>query len=120
MIKEIAMEIINLPNGEKLVTDWNLNDVEEVIKRFCGEEFATGVVSVIKDLQGQADYETLKFNSDMEAYEWENEDLRTTLVDIENLIQQYENKLESGQEKFSRQRIFKLFNEIHKEVEKVI
>ena len=114
------MELINLPNGEKLVTDWNLNDVEEVVKKLCGDEFATGLLSVINDLQNQADYEKLKFNSDFSAYEAENEELRTALCDIESLLQQYEYGLEEDKEPFSRKRIYKLFEEIHKEVGNII
>lgn len=114
------MELINLPNGEKLVTNWNLNDIEEVVQKFCGDEFTTGLLSVINDLQSQSDYNKLKFNSDFEAYEWENGELREALCDIEQLLQQYKHGLEKGKEPFSRKRVYKLFEEIRKEVENVI
>ena len=78
------------------------------------------LMEYINDLKGQADYETLKFNSDMEAYEAENEDFRTVLCDIESLLQQYEYGLERGSEAFSRKRVFRLFEEIHRLIGEVI
>ena len=95
-------------------------DIKNVVADFCGEEFATALMEHIGDLRGQADYETLKFNSDMEAYEAENETLRRTLQDIESLLQQYEYGLEKGRDKFSRKRVFELFKEIHELIGEVI
>lgn len=111
--------VINLPRGEKYLTDFNSRDIYDVCFDFCGEDFAAGVLEVIEDLQGAADYETLKFNSDMEAYEAENEDFRNTLQEIESLLQQYEYKIEHGQ-RFTRADVFKLFDEIHKLIGDVI
>ena len=116
------MQVITLPNNEKFVMDFEDGDrdIENVVADFCGEEFAKLVMDNIHELEGMADYETLKFNSDMEAYEAENETFRTTLQDIESLLQQYEYKLERGSEAFSRKRVFKLFEEIHKLIGDVI
>ena len=116
------MQVITLPNNEKFVIDDydNNRDIENVIADFCGEDFARLVMDNIHELEGMADYETLKFNSDMEAYEAENETFRTTLQDIESLLQQYEYKLERGDEAFSRKRVFKLFEEIHRLIGEVI
>ena len=111
--------VINLPRGEKFLTDFNTMDIYNVCFDFCGEDFAAGVLEAIEELQDQADYETLKFNSDMEAYETENEDFRNTLQEIESLLQQYEYKIERGQ-RFTRADVFKLFNEIHKLIGDVI
>ena len=116
------MQVITLPNNERFIIDFDDGDrdIENVVADFCGEEFATELMDYINDLKGQADYETLKFNSDMEAYEAENEDFRTTLQDIESLLQQYEYGLERGSEAFSRKRVFKLFDEIHRLIGEVI
>ena len=116
------MRVITLPNNEKFVIDDydNNRDIENVIADFCGEDFARLVMDNIYELEGMADYETLKFNSDMGVYEAENETFRTTLQDIESLLQQYEYKLERGSEAFSRKRVFKLFEEIHKLIGEVI
>ncbi len=111
--------VINLPRGEKYLTDFNSRDIYDVCCDFCGEDFAAGVLETIEDLQDAADYEKLKFNSDMGAYEAENETFRNTLQEIESLLQQYENKVERGQ-RFTRVDVFKLFDEIHKLIGDVI
>ena len=111
--------VINLPRGEKYITDFNSEDIYRICCDFCGEDFAAGVAETIEDLQDAADYETLKFNSDMGAYEAENETLRNTLQEIESLLQQYKNKVERGQ-RFTRVDVFKLFDEIHKLIGDVI
>ena len=115
----LKYSVINLPRGEKFLTDFNTMDIYNVCFDFCGEDFAAGVLEAIEEMQDQADYETLKFNSDMEAYEAENEDFRTVLCDIESLLQQYEYKIEHRQ-RFTRADVFKLFNEIHKLIGDVI
>ena len=116
------MQVITLPNNEKFVIDDydNNRDIENVIADFCGEDFARLVMDNIHELECMADYETQKFNSDMGVYEAENETFRTTLQDIESLLQQYEYGLERGSEAFSRKRVFKLFEEIHKLIGDVI
>ena len=95
------MEVVNLPRGEKFITAWETCDIVNVVSDFCGEEFAAGVERVIDDLHDAADYETLKFNSDMDAYEAENEDFRNTLQEIESLLQQYEYKIKRGEKRFT-------------------
>ena len=115
----VKPRVINLPRGEKYLTDFNSRDIYDVCCDFCGEDFAAGVAETIEDLQDAADYETLKFNSDMGVYESENETFRNTLQEIESLLQQYENKVERGQ-RFTRVDVFKLFNEIHKLIGDVI
>ena len=114
------MEVVNLPRGEKYITDFNINDIVAVVSDFCGEEFAAGVERTINELQDQADYETLKFNSDFEVYEVENETFRDTLMQIESLLQQYEYKIERGEKRFTRADVWKLFDEIHKLIGDVI
>ena len=116
------MQVITLPDNEKFIIEFEDGDrdIENVVADFCGEEFATALMEHIGDLKGQADYETLKFNSDMDVYEAENETFRTTLQDIESLLQQYEYGLERDKEPFSRKRVFKLFEEIHKLIGDVI
>ena len=113
------MHVITLQNNEKFIIGSD-RDIENVVVDFCGEEFATELMDYINDLKYQADYETLKFNSDMGVYEAENEDFRTALQDIESLLQQYECGLEEGSEAFSRKRVFKLFDEIHRLIGEVI
>ena len=85
--------VIDLPRGEKYITDFNSEDIYRICCDFCGEDFAAGVAETIEDLQDQADYTKLKFNSDFEAYEGENETFRNTLQEIERLLQQDENKV---------------------------
>ena len=114
------MQVVELPRGEKFITDWNDNDIENVVADFCGEEFARGLMECIRDLEDAADYETLKFNSDFEAYEAENETFRTTLQEIESLLQQYEYKIERGEKRFTRADVWKLFEEIHGLISEVI
>lgn len=116
------MQVITLPNNEKFVIDDydNNRDIENVIADFCGEEFAKLVMDNIHELECMADYETQKFNSDMGAYEAENETLRRTLQDIESLLKQYEDKFDDGRDKFSRKRVFELFKEIHELIDEVI
>ena len=113
------IEHITLPGGEIYLTDFNTRDICDVVSDFCGEDFAAGVQRKIEELQDAADYEMLKFNSDFEAYEAENETFRDTLQEIESLLQQYEYKIERGQ-RFTRTDVFKLFNEIHKLIGDVI
>ena len=113
------MQVITLPNNEKFIIGSD-RDIENVVVDFCGEEFATELMKYINDLKDQADYETLKFNSDMGVYEAENETFRTVLQDIESLLQQYEYGLERDKEPFSRKRVFKLFEEIHRLIGEVI
>lgn len=114
------MEVVNLPRGEKFITAWETCDIVNVVSDFCGEEFAAGVERVIDDLHDAADYETLKFNSDMDAYEAENEDFRNTLQEIESLLQQYKLKIEHNEKRFIRADVWKLFDEIHKLIGEVV
>ena len=64
------MQVITLKNNEKFIIGSD-RDIENVVVDFCGEEFATELMDYINDLKDQADYETLKFNSDMGVYEGE-------------------------------------------------
>ena len=116
------IRVITLPDNEKFIIDFENNDrdIENVVADFCGEEFATELMNYIDGLKDKADYEELKFNSNMGAYEAENENFRTALCDIDSLLQQYEYKLERGSEAFSRKRVFKLFEEIHRLIGEVI
>ena len=116
------IRVITLPDKEKFIIDFENGDrdIENVVADFCGEEFATELMNYIDGLKDRADYEELKFNSDMEAYEGENESFRTALCDIDSLLEQYEYKLERGSEAFSRKRVFKLFEEIHRLIGEVI
>ena len=57
------MQVITLKNNEKFIIGSD-RDIENVVD-FCGEEFATPLMEHIGDLKGQADYETLKFNMDL-------------------------------------------------------
>lgn len=99
----VKHRVIDLPRGEKYITDFNSEDIYRVCCDFCGEDFAAGVAETIEDLQDRADYETF----------------RNTLQEIESLLQQYENKVERGQ-RFTRVDVFKLFDEIHKLIGDVI
>ena len=116
------IRVITLPDKEKFIIDFENDDrdIENVVADFCGEDFATELMNYIDGLKDKADYEELKFNSDMGVYEAENESFRTVLQDIESLLQQYEYKLERGSEAFSRKRVFKLFDEIHRLIGEVI
>ena len=58
------MQVITLQNNEKFIIGSD-RDIENVVVDFCGEEFATALMEHIGDLKGQADYETLKFNMDL-------------------------------------------------------
>ena len=89
------MQVITLPNNEKFVIDDydNNRDIENVIADFCGEDFARLVMDNIHELECMADYEELKFNSDMGAYEGENEDFRGKLQDIDMLLKQFESNV---------------------------
>ena len=113
------MRAITLPDNEKFIIGSD-RDIENVVADFCGEDFATELMEYINDLKGQADYDTQRFNSDMDAYEAENETFRTVLQDIESLLQQYEYGLERDKEPFSRKRVFKVFEEIHRLIGEVI
>ena len=117
----LTMHVITLPNNEKFIigSDRDIENVVVVVD-FCGEEFATELMDYINDLKDRADYETLKFNSDVGVYEAENETFRTVLQDIESLLQQYEYGLERYKEPFSRKRVFKLFEEMHRLIGEVI
>ena len=96
------MRVITLQNNEKFIIGSD-RDIENVVD-FCGEEFATELMDYINDLKDRADYETF----------------RTVLQDIESLLQQYEYGLERDKEPFSRKRVFKLFEEIHRLIGEVI
>ena len=102
------------------VSDRDLNNILDVISRYCNDDLARILSNYIKELRDIADYETLKFNSDFEAYEAENEDFRNTLNEIESILQQYEYKVERGEEKFSRKRVFAIFGDIHELIDEVI
>ena len=96
------MRVITLQNNEKFIIGSD-RDIENVVD-FCGEEFATELMDYINDLKDRVDYETF----------------RTVLQDIESLLQQYEYGLERDKEPFSRKRVFKLFEEIHRLIGEVI
>lgn len=114
--------LYEMPDGRKELINFDTDNdyVIDLVKRYCGDNFATMLSGYIKSLQDKADYETLKFNSDFEAYEAENEEFRDALNEIESLLQQYEYGLERGSEKFSRKRIESLFSDIHMTIEGVI
>ena len=113
------MRAITLPNNEKFIIGSD-RDIENVVADFCGEEFATELMDYINDLKGQADYETLKFNSDMGAYEAENEDFRTALQDIDMLLKQFESNVFDCGKKLVRSEVVNLFNDIHRLIGEVI
>lgn len=95
------------------VSDRDLNSILDIISRYCCDDLAQILSKYIKQLRDSADYETLKFNSDFAVCEAENEDFRDTLNEIDSTLKDYEYKLERGEEKFSRKRVFKIFDDIH-------
>lgn len=113
----MSYTMYELPNGKKelinFTSDSGISNALDIVSCYCGNDIAKGLNTCINDLKNRADYEMLKFNSDFEAYEAENEVFTDALNEIESILQQYEYKLDDGQEKFSRKRILKLFNEIH-------
>lgn len=114
-------DVVTLPRGEKYIMfNWSNDEVFNIVSDFCGDEFARGLYECMNDLECCADYEKLKFNSDMEAYEVENETFRSTLQEIESLLQQYECKIERGEKRFTRADVWKLFDEIHDLINEVV
>ena len=116
------IRVITLPDNEKFIIDFENGDrdIENVVADFCGEEFATELMNYIDGLKDKADYEELKFNSDMGAYEAENEDFRGTLQDTDMLLKQYEHNVIERDKKIVRTELIKFFNDIHRLIGEVI
>ena len=113
----MSYTMYELLNGKKELIDFTsdsgISSALDIVSCYCGDDIARGLTTCIDDLKNRADYEMLKFNTDFDVYEVENETFRDALNEIESILQQYEYKLDNDQEKFSRKRILKLFNEIH-------
>lgn len=110
---------ITLKNGAVVTIGFHENEIPEileVVRDFCGFEFWRYANEKIAEM---TDYETMRFNSDFDAYEEENEQFRNTLQEIESLLQQYEDKLDHGG-RVSRKAVERLFEQIHDQIKEVI
>lgn len=104
--------LYEMPDGKKElinVDDVNIDIIIDLVRRYVNDEIGIMLKNYIDSLS----YEGLKFNSDFEVYEAENESFRDALNEIDSILQQYEDKLERGDEKFSRKRALSLFEDIH-------
>ena len=99
---------------------FNDDSIIEQIEKYMGHDFSEYIRNIFEDTEKTNYLEKLKFDSDFEAYEAENECFRNTLNELLSIVKQYKRDVESKKEPFSRKRVFKLLEIICDLIENVI
>ena len=99
---------------------FNDDSIIEQIEKYIGHDFSEYVRGIFEDTERTNYLEKLKFDSDFEVYEAENECFRDTLNEILSIVQQYQYGVEHKNEPFSRKRVFQLLENICDLIEGVI
>ena len=111
-------EYVNI-NGKNVLI-FNNNCIVEEIEKHMGHDFSEFIRDKIDSVEESKYLEELKFNSDFEAYEAENESFRDTLNEILSIVQQYQYNVEHKNEPFSRKKVFPLLEKICDLVNEVV
>lgn len=111
-------EYVNI-NGKRVLI-FNNNCIVEEIEKHMGHDFSEYVRNILDNAEESNKLAELKFNSDFEVYEAENECFRDTLNELLEIVRQYECDVESKKEPFSRKRVFKLLENVCDLIESVI
>ena len=97
-------EYVNI-NGKNVLT-FNNNCIIEEIEKHMGHDFSVFIRNILDNAEESDRLVELKFNSDFEVYESENECFRDTLNEISSIIQQYQYNVKNKKEPFSRKKVF--------------
>lgn len=110
--------IYEMPDGRKELINFDTDNdmIIDIVRHYCGDDFATGLSGYINSLRTRADYETLRFESDMEVCEEENQKLSRALKEIDSNLRDYEYRLERG----TYNPIYELFDDIHELIDEVV
>ena len=111
-------EYVNI-NGKNVLI-FNDDSIIEQIEKHMGHDFSEYIRNIFEDTERTNYIEKLKFDSDFEAYEAENESFRDTLNEISSIVQQYQYNVEHKNEPFSRKKVFQLLENICDLIEGVI
>ena len=111
-------DFVNI-NG-KNVYIFNDDSIVEQIEKYMGYDFSEFIRDKIDSVEESKYLEELKFNSDFEVYEAENESFRDTLNEILSIVQQYQYNVENKNEPFSRKKVFPLLEKLCDLVNEVV
>lgn len=111
-------EYVNI-NGKNVLI-FNNNCIVEEIEKHMGHDFSAFIRNILDNAEESNRLAELKFNSDFEVYEAENESFRDTLNEISSIVQQYQYNVEHKNEPFSRKKVFPLLEKICDLVNEVV
>lgn len=116
---------ITLPDGTYF--DFNRNDTASIVRdltdtarKYINDEYADYLQKLLKYALNDQALKEKQFNSDYEFIESENEDLRTTLDEIESVLQQYETKVFDAKKKLMRKDLDAMLKAVHGLINEVI
>lgn len=92
-------------------------DMFEILRDKVGSDFASFVQ---RNLEDKAYRQKLEFESDFDCLERSNDGLRSVLCDVQEEIQSYLDDLDSGKQKFSRQRVLPILNRVVDMIQEVL
>lgn len=92
-------------------------DMFEILRDKVGSEFASFVQ---RNLEDKAYRQKLEFESDFDCLERDNDGLRLILSNVQEEVQDYLNDLNSGKQKFSRQRVLPILDRIVNMIQEVL
>ena len=104
--------VVTMKDGRVETFGDSQRQVFNEIENGCGYEFSRYIKNYVEALEYEADYNRAKINSDLDCYESQLEEYRDTLQEISELVDLYVHKLKNGEEKFSRQRVIPLLEQI--------
>ena len=103
---------ITLKNGAVVTIGFHENEIPEileVVRDFCGFEFWRYANEKIAEM---TDYETMRFNSDFDAYEGQNEEYADAFREIANILFEYRTKVFEKKTKLYRKDVESMMNAI--------
>jgi len=118
-------EIIRLPDGNLI--DFNGREDQSVVReltdtarKYINDDYADFLQMFLDGLLRDVRLEEMRFNSDFDAAEEENEGYRATLNEIENTLQEYKTKVFDHKTKLYRKDLDAMLKCVHGLINEVI
>lgn len=118
-------EIVQLPDGTRF--DFNRNDAGSIVRdltdtarKYINDEYADYLKMFLETALSDQALKEKKFDSDCEYIEAENEDLRSTLDEIESVLHQYESKVFDVKKHLMRKDLDAMLKAVHSLINEVI
>lgn len=113
----IEQETLSTPDGTVTILD--TRDILDVLDKYVGHEFASYVVSIIDESENERAYEEARAQTDADAIAEENDELRSELLDAQNIIDEMANDIIDSK-RLNKQEMYKKLVNLSSAIQEVL